>query len=228
MIQIEQQLEKQKRLSKQQTDQERWVSGVIYSDSNRPDSLQMLLVKSAALTMRLAPKSGILYFEKPGQTHAFKIAAARGDSATVCPVYNVKVISGSERHALFEINCLPFEYKPNRVEMSAEIYIYDALTATAKLVWEAEAGKGDNFPFPKPLPSVKVEKNGYVFQWTGVLPNNKSGEFVTLHTQHTVALDPDSGKNYLQCRDLTVPKNEQFESGACQGRIVYALPSTKK
>ncbi len=226
MILVEQDRARRKGISEAGSDRQRW-STPIYSDSTRPDDLQVALVKASGLAMRLAPKLGILYFEKPGKSHGFKIAAAPGEPGAMCPKYNFRVISASERHALIGMNCPAFEYKVNRSSMSSEYILYDAQTGTTKSIWFATAGKGEKFPYAEPIPDVKVEKNGYSFQWTGVFPGSPAGVNTTINNSYTVAHDPKSGKNYLQCRDLSLPKQEQVDSEACQGLILYALPNNK-
>ena len=226
MLRVEQDRERRKGLDKHGADSERWGNPV-YSDATRPEDLQLLLVKSAGLTMRLAPKLGIVYFDKPGQSHAFKIAAAPGEPGAMCPKYNFKVISASDRHALINMKCPAFEYKANRSSMSSEFILYDAQTATTKSIWFATAGKGEKFPYADPTPDVKVEKNGYRFQWTGIHPGT-STDPITLNSSFTIARDPQTGKGYLECRDLRLPKAEQIHSEVCQGLMLHALPATKK
>jgi hypothetical protein len=84
MILVEQGRARRKNLIKNGTDRERWAVP-IYSDSTRPAELQLMLLRSNGLTMRLAPQLGILYFESPKKIHAFKIAAAPGDAGAMCP-----------------------------------------------------------------------------------------------------------------------------------------------
>jgi hypothetical protein len=207
-------------------DHERWVDP-IYSDSTRPDDLQLLLVKSTGLTMRLAPQLGILYFEHPGKVHAFKIAAAPREVDASCQKYSFKVISATPGHALINMNCPEFEYKANRSTMSSEYILYDVETATTKSIWLATTGKGEKFPYANPKPDVTVEKNGYHFQWTGIMPGT-SGEKISLNNSFTVMRDPKSGKKYLECRDLRRQNQEQLDSEACEGRMLEASPEKNK
>ena len=226
MIRIEQDRQKSKRVATTGTDRERWANP-IYSDATRADDLQLLLVKPAGLTLRLAPKTGILYFEKPGQTHAFKIAAAAGDAKTMCPKYNFAVISASERHAVIKKDCPAFEWKPNRSAMSSKIILYDAQTATTKSIWYATAQKGEKFPYADPKPDVKLEKNGYSFRWTGIYPG-QSSDVISLDNSYIVARDPGTGQHRLECRDLKLPKAEQTNSEVCQGLMLRARPANKQ
>jgi hypothetical protein len=225
MILVEQDRARRKNLIKNGTDRERWADP-IYSDATRPDDLQLLLVKSSGLTMRLAPKLGVLYFESPGKKHAFKIAAAPGEAGAMCPRYNFTVISASQRHAFINKDCPAFEYKANRSAMSSEYILYDIETGTTKSIWYATASKGEKFPFADPTPDVKLEKNGYRFQWTGIYPG-VSGDTVSLNSSFSVARDPESGKKYLECRDLRRTKQEQLDSEACQGLMLFSLPEKK-
>jgi hypothetical protein len=225
MIQAEQGKALRVKRKESANDRDRWVDP-IYSDSTRPDDLQLLLVRATGLTMRLAPKLGILYFESPGKMHAFKIAAAPGEVGAACPKYNFRVVSASQRHALINMNCPEFEYKANRSTMSSEYILYDVETATTKSIWFATTGKGEKFPYAKPKPDVTVEKNGYSFQWTGIMPGT-SGDTISLNSSFTVAKDPKSGKKYLECRDLRRPKQEQLDSEACEGHMLEALPAKK-
>lgn len=194
---------------------ERWTRISLYSDSEAAEELVMPLVKSAELTMKLDPVRGYLEFSTVGIRQAYAIATPRDTKRTVCPKYNLRVIDASAKHAVLRRVCNEYEFRPNRFVSSVDYFIYDAETATMRMIWHNEATKkGSPLPVAKPVPMVRVLPNGYQFDWKSQAPSNSEGP-TEIHTSY-VRKTIDGARNLI-CTDNTAPKGDGTEAGYCEG-----------
>jgi len=203
------------RIKQGDDDKERWARISLYSDSEAAEELVMPLVKSADLTMRLDPVRGYLEFSTGSIRQAYAIATPRDTKRTVCPKYNLRVIDASAKHAVLRRVCNEYEFRPNRFASSVDYFIYDAETATMRMIWHNEATKkGSPLPVAKPVPMVRVLPNGYQFDWKSQASSNSEGP-TEIHTSY-VRKTIDGARNLI-CTDNTAPKGDGNEAGYCEG-----------
>jgi hypothetical protein len=210
------------------TDQERWAEP-IYSDSTRPEQLQLDVIKSAGFKLRLLPQPGHIVFERAGAQDIFQISTPKGTKDSACPKYSISVIDAGDTYALIKMNCQLYEYKPNRFSMSSDYYLYDAKSAILRNTWSAIASsKQDKFPSAKPKPAVKRIADGYQFDWTGVMPNDPTQRNVDIHNKYQWKLEKDTGKTELVCTDVSAPKSAGVEGEKCSGGILPLVSSMQR
>ncbi len=195
----------------------RWKRIRLYSDSTKPERLQMIAHYQSRILMVLDPKSGNLSFRSSAGVHTFNVAMQDKAANNLCPAYNIQVINASSIHAVVRKTCPKFEYKPGQAYKSYEYYLYDRQTATMREIWSASAIENLSLlRSPTPEPSVSINSDGYTFQWKGdvasggtLMPYN----FNNLYTRQR----NKSGKLELVCRDMTAGKHGEVESGLCEG-----------
>lgn len=198
------------------SDKERWARISLYSDSNDPEDLGMHLVSGAGLVMKLNPLLGHLEFSTKGSKQVFAISTSRDAKRSVCPRYNLRVLDASAKHAVLRRVCNEHEFRPNRFIRSVDYFLYDAGTATMRMIWHSETTqKGSPLPVAKPVPTVRVLPIGYQFDWKSQVLSKDSEAPTEIHTSYVRQMI--DGTRNLICTDIAAPKGEGLESGYCEG-----------
>jgi hypothetical protein len=208
-------------------DKERW-NVRIYSDSNRNEDLEIVLLKKAQSRLRLLPKLGQIQFVFPYTIDTFEIETPAGDARAICPRYALEVVDASTTHTVFEKMCFKHEYKPNRYSMTATYYLYDNSCHTMRTIWNWGVDqKDDQFPQPDSAPKIKVLKNGYDLRWNTTFVDGKKPEKLTMHNVYSREI-LSNDRQTLGCADMTLPKDERSESGWCEGAVVPLISSVRQ
>lgn len=195
-------------------DKYRWSVLTLYSTSTADENLRMTLVKKSKFEAVLIPPIGYLKFSAPGRIHTFKIHGKLGESNDTCPKYSIRIAEASENHAVIQKGCRKYEYAPNRFFMSVEYFLYDANTAVMRSIWHSAVHTPNaKFPQANPRPKVQVLKDGYQFDWTGLLPGDDEPTPLKIRNKFY------RQDGNLICKDLTASRNDAVESGMCEGGI---------
>jgi hypothetical protein len=200
-------------------DKERWKNLILFSSSTDKESLRIPIVAAVKFEVSLDPKMGSLKFSTPNTSQAFKISEplAKLSPQTLCPEYQIEVIDGAPGYALIKKSCPKHGYKPGRFYRSTDYFIYDQKTNTAREIWSAHTQLGTSTPFPtaKPEISIKRIKNGYKFDWIGLLPSDNPPSPVTIHNIYKQEISKD-GQLLLSCYDATNPSRLLKENEMCE------------
>lgn len=203
------------------SDEDRWKSFILFSDSRGPKDLSLSLVKSEGFSMRLEPRAGLLHFQKGGLHQAFAIAApARASDIwakqELCPNYGIQVLTASSSSAVFVKYCQPFTDPSGKNSTSEEYYLYDVKTATILALWFSATG--DNSipgPFVKPWPTVKRDANGYEINWKFRDATNRSLRDIVMRNRYNFESNGKTKSFHLKCRDLISSPNS--DGDMCDG-----------
>ncbi|MQA18139.1 hypothetical protein [Rugamonas rivuli] len=208
-------------------DQLRWSAVALYSDSKHAERLKMAVVKKFETEIQLVPQNGFVIFSGPHYKQTFKIASPLGTASNPCSKYNIRIVQAGADYAILKKICPLNEYAPNRYHMSADYYLFDQKTATARSVWSASVtNKESDFPDADPEVTIKKIDNGYRFDWTGLFPSDGKPTKQTIHNVYTYIPSGKIGAGLL-CRDATRPKSEGAESDMCEGGFLDLISSTK-
>ncbi|WP_338845750.1 hypothetical protein V8J88_18735 [Massilia sp. W12] len=213
--------EREEKILKTGTDQQRWRQFVLFSESVKPQDLEVLLIKSDNFKMQLQPQTGRLVFVQGSKIDAFNAGVPHGAKNNVCPAYQFNVLHAETGMALVRKICPGFEYdqkpgKDAKYHREVNYLLYDAKTASLLVLWRnVQSTKGGPKPTPDELPVIKRINNGYELDWraTDLVEKRK----FHIHTRYTA--EKVDGKLELVCRDLTAPKGEEFGVNCEYGQL---------
>jgi hypothetical protein len=189
----------QNKIKAEGSDQARWQIP-IYSTSTKKSDLEMLITKSAKFSIRLAPTQGYVYFSASGTNQAFKIDEPNTPD-NLCPKYHIQIVDASAKHAVIQKSCPRIQYKPDKFISGVTYYLYDVPTATMRNIWQSSAvGSKDPLPLAKPAPSMKIDGNGYLFDWKGLHPGGSSSSPSTIRNKYL--RKTENNKSTLVCIDM--------------------------
>ena len=207
-----------KEMAEKATDRRRWGVTMLYSSDSNAAGSKLDIIKDIGLSAHLQPKTGQLTFEKNGLKHTFAIAGAPGAKNDMCPRYALAVVDASAEHVVVKRSCLQYEYKPKRFYKSVDFYIYDMPTASMRNIWTAAtedttlAGA-----MVTPNPVMKATKNGYLLDWTVTDISKSATEKYRVKLLFARQIEKANKSLSLVCTDLSAPKGENVETGACEG-----------
>lgn len=200
------------------SDRQRWGVTMLYSSDTNAAGTKLDIVKDSGFSAHLQPKTGQLTFEKNGSKHTFAIAGAPGAKNDMCPRYAIAVVDASVEHALIKRSCFQYEYQPKHFYKSVDFYIYDVPTASMRNIWTAATENALlTGALVTPDPVLKPSKSGYLLDWTVKDISKSATEIYKVRLLYARKVEKGSKSLSLVCTDLTAPKGENFETGACEG-----------
>lgn len=205
-------------------DRQRWGITSLYSSGKKTADLTVDVIKAAGFRMSLQPQTGNLTFEKAGVIQTFHIAPGTGTSGDLCPRYGITIVDASYNHAVIKKNCFQYEYKPRRFHTSVEYFFYDTPTASMRSIWTASTEDATLAgPLVSPNPVFKATKTGYTLDWSVVdITNSPAKQQVRMGFKREKGKD---GKTMeMVCTDLSGPKGESIEQGACDRNRLELIP----
>lgn len=214
-----------KEIREKATDRQRWGITILYSSDKDAAGPKLDIIKDIGFSARLQPRTGQLTFEKNGIKHAFSIGGVPGAPNDMCPRYAIAVVDASAEHAVIKRSCFQYEYKPKRFYKSVDFYIYDIPAASMRNIWTAAtedtalAGA-----MVSPHPALKATKNGYLLDWTVTDISKSATEKYKVKMLYERKIEKANKSPSLVCTDLTAPKGENVEAGACEGDHLELLP----
>jgi hypothetical protein len=207
-----------KEVREKATDRQRWGISMLYSSDSNVAGSRLDIIRDIGFSVQLQPRTGQLVFEKNGIKHIFAIAGAPGAKNDMCPRYAIAVVDASAEHAVIKRSCFQHEYKPKRFYKSVDFYIYDMPTASMRNIWTAAtedttlAGA-----MVTPNPSLKATTQGYLLDWTVTDISKSATEKYKVRMLFVRKIEKANKSMSLVCTDLTAPKGENVEAGACEG-----------
>ena len=214
------------RLRANASDKERWSSVILLSNATEKQELSMPIIMTEKFNLSLDPKNGILTFTSPHATQSFKISEAGSaeKSKHPCLKYQVRVIDAGSDYALVKKTCPKQEYRPQRFYRGTDYYIYDQKTNTMRSVWSASTQIDTSTPFPtaKPEISIKYLKDGYGFDWTGMLPSDNPPLSVSVHNIYKREADHNNRLS-LVCYDVTDRRHPVKENEMCESESLERI-----
>jgi hypothetical protein len=200
------------------SDRERWRMAILYSDSKVAGGPKIDVIKADAFSINLQPKTGLLHMVSKEATHTFVIAAPVNTAKSLCPNYAISVVDATSDIAVLKKSCFLFEHAPKRYYRDEQFYIYDRITATMRNIWDA-ALEDNTFegPLVTPTPVVKPFKNGFQLDWTVTDMSKSATEKFKVRMRYTREIKKGEKLASLVCTDLSAPKGEGVEQGACEG-----------
>ncbi|WP_440962561.1 hypothetical protein ACL58G_17170 [Massilia sp. GER05] len=208
------------------SDKGRWSSVILLSSSTEKQELSMPIIMADKFNLSLDPKKGRLTFASPHATQSFKISEASSaeNSKHPCFKYQVRVIDARSDYALIKKTCPKQEYRPQRFYRGTDYYIYDQKTNTMRSIWSASTQIDTSTPFPtaKPEISIKYLKDGYGFDWIGVLPSDNPSVPVSVHNIYKREVDKNNQLS-LVCYDVTNPRHPVKENEMCESESLERI-----
>jgi hypothetical protein len=198
----------------------RWSRFRLYSDSKRPEDLELLVHKQSGTHLRLDPGTGSMTVSGKEFAHRFSIAHPAGSEGNLCPNYSLQVLDASSAHVVVRKICLAHQYKPDRTYKEIAYYLYDRQAARMREIWRSSDMIDPKWiKVPKREPAVVQTNDGYTYQWKGKLtqkPGEPQYEISNVYMYDRSA----SGETELVCRDLTDETGE-LETGTCEGETLF-------
>jgi hypothetical protein len=211
------------RLRSNVRDKERWSSVILFSSSTEKQDLSMPIILAEKFNLSLDPKKGILTFSSPHATQLFKIsdASSATSSKSPCQKYQIRVIDAGSDYALIKKLCPKQEYRPQRYYRGTDYYIYDEKTNTMRTIWSASTQIDASTPFPtaKPEISIKNLKDGYEFDWAGLLPSDNPPTQSAIHNIYKREVDRNNVLS-LVCYDVTDRQHPLKENEMCESETL--------
>lgn len=201
-------------------DKERWALVILFSGSGDDEIQSVDLVKAKKFSMILDPRKGRLTFATASDRQSFKIAKPESGPDELCPNYQVRAIQAGDGYAIINKVCPKNEYRPGRIYMSNDYYLFDQRSKTMRAIWSA-AIVTPTEKFPKPQPEIHIAPTyqGYHFKWTGMFPGDGFSRKVSIANIYKIESD-QRGMTKLVCYDASVRKNPVIEGDMCRGDVL--------
>ena len=207
-------------------DKERWSSVILFSNSREKQELSMPIIMAAKFNLSLNPEKGLITFSSARAIQTFRISDINSakNSKNPCQKYQIRVIDAGIDYALIKKTCPKQEYRPQRFFRGTDYYIYDQKTNTMRSIWSASTQIDTSTPFPtaKPEVSIKSLKDGYRFDWTGVLPSDNPPVSATIHNFYKREAD-QNGRLALVCYDTTDRQHPIKENEMCESETLERI-----
>lgn len=204
-------------------DKARWKR-TLYANAIKAQDLELMLVRSADLSMLLAPSTGQLQFRHAGVADVFEVERPRGSPNPQCPEFGINVVTATKEFAVVRKSCMLYEYKPGRFSMGATYYLYDVPSHTMRTIWQSQTnGQNDPFPDPSTEPKVTALADGVKIDWRATYPAEGKVRSLSMQTRYTRTVT--GNKLELVCTDLSALAGENVEVGACEGGALTRILS---